>query len=57
METIRYYQRRGLLPEPKRIRAAIRRYGPEDIQRLRDRTRLRKALANDHTRWAQRVCC
>lgn len=28
---------------------------PEDIQRLRDRTRLRKALANDHTRWAQRL--
>lgn len=28
---------------------------PEEIQRLRDRTRLRKALANDHTRWAQRL--
>jgi MerR family mercuric resistance operon transcriptional regulator len=35
VETVRYYQRRGLLPEPKRIGAAIRRYGPEDIQRLR----------------------
>jgi len=28
---------------------------PEDIQRLRDKTRLRKALADDHTRWAQRL--
>ena len=28
---------------------------PEDIQRLRDQTRLRKALADDHTRWAQRL--
>lgn len=28
---------------------------PEEIQRLRDRTRLRKALADDHTRWAQRL--
>jgi transposase len=28
---------------------------PEDIQRLRDQTRLRKALSDDHTRWAQRL--
>jgi transposase len=28
---------------------------PEEIQRLRDKTRLRKALADDHTRWAQRL--
>jgi hypothetical protein len=28
---------------------------PEDIQRLRDKTRLRKALTDDHTRWAQRL--
>jgi transposase len=28
---------------------------PEEIQRLRDLTRLRKALRDDHTRWAQRV--
>lgn len=28
---------------------------PEDIQRLRDKTRLRKSLTDDHTRWAQRL--
>lgn len=28
---------------------------PEEIQRLRDKTRLRKALTDDHTRWAQRL--
>jgi transposase len=28
---------------------------PQEIQRLRDQTRLRKALADDHTRWAQRL--
>ena len=28
---------------------------PDEIQRLRDQTRLRKALADDHTRWAQRL--
>lgn len=28
---------------------------PEDIQRLRDQTRLRKRLTDDHTRWAQRL--
>ncbi|MFP5455231.1 MAG: MerR family transcriptional regulator, partial [Alphaproteobacteria bacterium] len=40
VETIRYYQRRGLLPEPPRpagggIEGGIRRYGPEDVRRLR----------------------
>lgn len=33
-ETIRYYQRRGLLDEPDRS-GGIRRYGPEDVRRLR----------------------
>jgi MerR family mercuric resistance operon transcriptional regulator len=33
VETIRYYQRRGLLPEPPRA-GAIRRYGPQDVRRL-----------------------
>lgn len=28
---------------------------PEEIQRLRDRTRLRKALAEDRRRWGQRL--
>jgi transposase len=28
---------------------------PEDIQRLRDQTRLRQALRHDRTRWAQRL--
>lgn len=34
VETIRYYQRRGLLPEPARPYGGIRRYGAADIQRL-----------------------
>ena len=33
VETIRYYQRRGLLAEPPRA-GAIRRYGAEDVRRL-----------------------
>ena len=28
---------------------------PQEIQRLRDKTRLRKSLTDDHTRWAQRL--
>jgi transposase len=28
---------------------------PAEIQELRDKTRLRRALSNDHTRWAQRL--
>ena len=34
VETVRYYQRRGLLPEPPRA-GAVRRYGPEEVRRLR----------------------
>ncbi|RYE01142.1 MAG: MerR family transcriptional regulator [Sphingomonadales bacterium] len=34
VETIRYYQRRGLLDEPERL-GAIRRYGDPDVRRLR----------------------
>jgi len=37
VETVRYYQRRGLLDEPVRAEryGGVRRYGPEDAQRLR----------------------
>jgi MerR family transcriptional regulator, mercuric resistance operon regulatory protein len=40
IETVRFYQRRGLLLTPKRSKAveaggSIRRYGEEDIERLR----------------------
>jgi MerR family mercuric resistance operon transcriptional regulator len=34
VETIRFYQRRGLLETPTR-EGSIRRYGPEDARRLR----------------------
>ncbi|MCS5575039.1 Hg(II)-responsive transcriptional regulator [Marinobacter sp. ST-43] len=34
VETIRYYQRRDLLSEPKRPLGGIRRYGSADIDRL-----------------------
>lgn len=34
VETIRYYQRRGLLPEPDRPYGSIRRYGKADVERL-----------------------
>jgi MerR family transcriptional regulator, mercuric resistance operon regulatory protein len=35
VETIRYYQRRGLLAEPARPPGEIRRYGEDDVRRLR----------------------
>jgi MerR family mercuric resistance operon transcriptional regulator len=40
VETVRFYQRRGLLPTPERwsgdgIGGGIRRYGEEDVRRLR----------------------
>jgi MerR family mercuric resistance operon transcriptional regulator len=34
VETVRFYQRRGLLGTPTRL-DGIRRYGPEDVRRLR----------------------
>jgi MerR family mercuric resistance operon transcriptional regulator len=35
VEKVRYYQRRGLLPEPPRPPGEIRRYGEDDLKRLR----------------------
>ena len=37
VETVRYYQRRGLLPEPPRAEpyGGVRRYEAADVQRLR----------------------
>lgn len=35
VETIRFYQRRGLVPEPPKPAGAIRRYGTADVERLR----------------------
>lgn len=35
VETIRFYQRKGLLPEPKREFGSVRRYGDADLARLR----------------------
>lgn len=34
IETVRYYQRRGLLNEPRRPAGGIRRYGAHDLHRL-----------------------
>lgn len=34
VETVRYYQRRGLLKAPARPSGGIRRYGPADVARL-----------------------
>ncbi len=35
VETIRFYQRKGLLPEPVKPYASIRRYGDTDVARVR----------------------
>ncbi len=35
VETIRFYQRKGMLPEPERPYGSIRRYGMEDVKRVR----------------------
>ena len=35
VETIRFYQRKGLLPEPRRAYGSIRRYGEADVARVK----------------------
>ncbi len=35
VETIRFYQRKGLLPEPDKPPGGIRRYGNADVTRVR----------------------
>ncbi|MDZ4097692.1 MAG: Hg(II)-responsive transcriptional regulator [Methylophilaceae bacterium] len=35
VETIRFYQRKGLLPEPDKPHGGIRRYGEGDVARVR----------------------
>ena len=35
VETIRFYQRKGLLPEPTRPYGQIRRYGEPDVARIK----------------------
>ena len=35
VETIRFYQRKGLLPEPPRAYGQIRRYGASDVARVK----------------------
>jgi MerR family mercuric resistance operon transcriptional regulator len=42
IETIRYYERVGVLPRPPRSPGGFRRYGPEDIRRLGFIRRLRE---------------
>ena len=34
VETVRYYQRRGLLPEPPRPQGGVRHYGAAEVARL-----------------------
>lgn len=35
VETVRYYQRRGLMPEPARPLGGVRHYGSSEVARLR----------------------
>ena len=46
VETVRYYQRRGLLSEPARPPGEVRRYGDDDVRRL---TFIRSAQAAGFT--------
>jgi MerR family transcriptional regulator, mercuric resistance operon regulatory protein len=43
VETVRYYQRRGLLPTPARALGAFRYYGPEALEQLKSVKRAQRA--------------
>lgn len=43
VETVRYYQRRGLLPKPARPIGGFRYYGPETLQQLKSVKRAQQA--------------
>lgn len=43
VETVRYYQRRGLLPEPERPMGGFRYYGAEALERLLNVKRAQQA--------------
>ena len=35
LQTVRYYERRGLIPEPPRTAGGFRQYGPDAVRRIR----------------------
>ena len=35
IDTVRYYERRGLMPEPRRSASGYRHYAPDAVRRLR----------------------
>jgi len=41
LETIRYYERRGLIPEPPRSESGYRQYSADDLQRTQFRLSIR----------------
>lgn len=67
IDTIRYYERAGLLPEPRRRASGYRDYGPDTVERLRfirrakdlgftlDEIRELLALSNDRERGVESV--
>ena len=57
LETVRYYERRGLLPKPPRTQAGYRQFSPDAARRIRKQHRSVAAVGvaqADHLRHAQR---
>jgi MerR family mercuric resistance operon transcriptional regulator len=56
IETVRFYQRRGLMREPERAKVAgrtsgIRRYDATDVRRLRFIKSLLRPRGSPYTKW------
>ena len=54
VETVRYYERRGLIANPPRRPSGYRQYPPEAIDRLRF---IRRALRISASPWRRSVSC
>jgi MerR family copper efflux transcriptional regulator len=44
IDTIRYYERNGLIPEPSRRLSGYREYGATDIAKIKELQRVRRGL-------------
>ena len=53
VETIRYYQRRGLLKEPAKPREGFRHYSPDTVKRVRFIKRAQLSAS----RWKRLLAC
>jgi DNA-binding transcriptional MerR regulator len=56
LQTLRYYERRGLLPEPARRDSGYRVYGPDAVRIVRFVKRARETQRSAHEQHRRSFC-